>query len=80
MNPARSLGPGLVSGDLTSIWVYLLAPLIGAAVAHRLFPDARFVFAERDPRDAVLSCLVTRFALNPAMANFLTPRGKHGRR
>jgi aquaporin NIP len=33
MNPARSLGPGLVSGDLTSIWVYLLAPLIGAAVA-----------------------------------------------
>ena len=33
MNPARSLGPGLVSGDLTSIWIYLLAPLVGAAIA-----------------------------------------------
>jgi aquaporin NIP len=33
MNPARSLGPGLVSGELTSIWVYLLAPPLGAALA-----------------------------------------------
>ena len=33
MNPARSLGPGLVSAELTSIWVYLLAPLAGAAIA-----------------------------------------------
>jgi aquaporin NIP len=33
MNPARSLGPGLVSGELGSIWVYLLAPLAGAAIA-----------------------------------------------
>jgi MIP family channel proteins len=30
MNPARSLGPALVSGELTAIWVYLLAPLAGA--------------------------------------------------
>ena len=33
MTPARSLGPGLVSGELTSIWVYLLAPLAGATIA-----------------------------------------------
>ena len=33
MNPARSLGPGLVSGDLEGIWVYLVAPAAGAAVA-----------------------------------------------
>ena len=32
MNPARSLGPALVSGDVTSIWIYLLAPLLGAAL------------------------------------------------
>jgi MIP family channel proteins len=33
MNPARSLGPGLISGDLTAIWLYLLAPITGAALA-----------------------------------------------
>jgi aquaporin NIP len=32
MNPARSLGPALVSGDLASIWIYLAAPAAGAAV------------------------------------------------
>jgi len=32
MNPMRSLGPGLVSGDLHAIWVYLLAPIVGASI------------------------------------------------
>jgi aquaporin Z len=33
MNPARSLGPDIVSTDFTGWWVYLVGPLIGAAVA-----------------------------------------------
>jgi MIP family channel proteins len=33
MNPARSLGPALVSGDLTAIWIYLVGPVIGAVTA-----------------------------------------------
>ena len=32
MNPARSLGPALVSGDLHALWLYIAAPLVGAAV------------------------------------------------
>jgi aquaporin NIP len=32
MNPARSLGPALVSGDLHALWLYLIAPLAGATV------------------------------------------------
>ena len=32
MNPARSLGPALVSGDLHALWVYLVAPPLGAAL------------------------------------------------
>ena len=32
MNPARSLGPALVSGDLTALWIYLVAPVIGAVI------------------------------------------------
>jgi aquaporin Z len=33
MNPARSLAPALVSGQLGSLWVYLTAPVFGAAAA-----------------------------------------------
>lgn len=32
MNPARSLGPALVSGTFHDLWIYLLAPPIGAAL------------------------------------------------
>jgi MIP family channel proteins len=32
MNPARSLGPALVSGDLHALWLYIAAPLLGAAI------------------------------------------------
>ena len=33
MNPARSLGPALVSADLHDLWIYLTAPLVGALLA-----------------------------------------------
>jgi aquaporin NIP len=33
MNPARSLAPAIAGGDFGSIWVYIAAPLLGAAVA-----------------------------------------------
>jgi aquaporin NIP len=32
MNPARSIGPAVVSGDLHAVWLYILAPAIGAAL------------------------------------------------
>jgi aquaporin NIP len=32
MNPARSLGPALVSGELADLWIYLTAPVLGAAL------------------------------------------------
>jgi len=33
MNPARTLGPAIVSGNLSSIWVYLAGPFAGAICA-----------------------------------------------
>jgi MIP family channel proteins len=41
MNPARSFGPALVSGDLQALWVYLLAPLVGAAVGSFAYQFVR---------------------------------------
>ena len=32
MNPARTLGPDIVSTDYTGWWVYIAGPAIGAAV------------------------------------------------
>lgn len=33
MNPARSLGPAIVSGTLRNQWVYVLAPVMGGVLA-----------------------------------------------
>ncbi len=34
MNPARSLGPALVTGHMSGLWIYLTAPVLGAYLAH----------------------------------------------
>jgi len=33
VNPARALGPMIVAGEFGDVWVYILAPLVGGAVA-----------------------------------------------
>ena len=37
VNPARSFGPALIAGNLTGIWVFLLAPLVGGVLAALLY-------------------------------------------
>lgn len=44
VNPARSLGPAIVGvgsnpGALGQVWLFILAPLIGAAAAGFLFAN-----------------------------------------
>jgi aquaporin NIP len=41
MNPARSLGPAVVSGDLHALWLYLVAPPLGAAVGALAYQIVR---------------------------------------
>jgi aquaporin Z len=37
VNPARALGPALVSMDFAAIWIYLTAPFIGAAIGWGVY-------------------------------------------
>ena len=37
VNPARAFGPAVVSGTTTSLWLYLLAPVVGGVVAAVLY-------------------------------------------
>jgi MIP family channel proteins len=41
MNPARSAGPALVSGDLHALWLYIVAPICGAALAALAYQFVR---------------------------------------
>lgn len=41
LNPARSFGPALVSGELGSLWIYLTAPLLGALAGALAFDALR---------------------------------------
>jgi MIP family channel proteins len=41
MNPARSLGPALVSSELQDLWIYVAAPLVGAAIGALTYQVVR---------------------------------------
>ena len=41
MNPARSIGPAVVSGDLNALWLYIVAPLVGASIGALLYQVVR---------------------------------------
>jgi len=48
VNPARSIGPALLSGSgaaLGDLWVFILAPLVGAAIAALIFQIYKQAFA-----------------------------------
>jgi Flp pilus assembly protein TadD len=57
-------GPGFIIDKLP-------LNMLGLSVIYRLFPDARVIFAQRHPCDAVLSGFMQSFTLNDAMACFL---------
>jgi aquaporin Z len=45
LNPARSIGPAVATGDFTDLWVYLIGPILGGVLAGVLY---KTVFEERE--------------------------------
>ena len=37
MNPARSIGPAVMSGNYEHLWIYIVATIIGAVIAAQVF-------------------------------------------
>ena len=46
MNPARSLGPAIISGRVDVLWLYILAPMVGAVLGALVYQWMR---GEREP-------------------------------
>jgi MIP family channel proteins len=46
MNPARSFGPALVSGEWQDFWLYVVGPVVGAALGALVY---QFVRGDRAP-------------------------------
>jgi MIP family channel proteins len=45
LNPARSIGPAVATGNFDNLWVYLVGPALGGAFAGVLY---KYVFEERE--------------------------------
>jgi glycerol uptake facilitator-like aquaporin len=37
LNPARTLGPMIVAGQFSALWVYIVGPVIGGVLAALLY-------------------------------------------
>jgi MIP family channel proteins len=54
MNPARSLGPAIASAEGSSLWLYLTAPFVGAALGALAYQLVRGKGADLPASDAPL--------------------------
>jgi aquaporin NIP len=41
MNPARSLAPAIVAGQWTGLWIYIVGPVVGAALGAGAYQVVR---------------------------------------
>lgn len=48
MNPARSIAPAIASGIIAHLWIYIVAPILGAAAA---IPVCKFINSEKPGKE-----------------------------
>ena len=56
MNPVRTLGPAVAAGNYTSIWIYLVAPTLGAVAGAGVYTAVKL-----QPEDVELPQQVRSF-------------------
>jgi aquaporin NIP len=55
MNPVRTLGPAIAAGNYKKIWIYLVAPTLGAVVGAGAYTLVKLRDDEADPPRPVRS-------------------------
>ena len=87
MNPARSLAPDTTSGSFSGLWIYLIAPMVGAALAVVVFrivlPNAETLTAKLFHDERYPTSLASALPAQPhdAKVNHSVPAtSKKGRR
>lgn len=55
MNPVRTLGPAVAAGTYKEIWIYLVAPTLGALVGAATYTAVKLRDEEADPPRQVRS-------------------------
>lgn len=53
MNPARSIGPALVGGNVADLWLYIVAPVIGAVLGGLAY---QYIRCDTDDPGDVAGC------------------------
>lgn len=53
MNPARSIGPAVLAGEYSNLWVYLLIPILGAAVGAITY---EWIRCQKEASEATHGC------------------------
>jgi aquaporin Z len=70
LNPARSLGPAIISGKWTAVWLYFAAPVSGAIIAQQIYQTMKKKgwFTSRTGRD--LRARFSRYFQNDVFPQF----------
>lgn len=49
MNPVRTIGPAIAAGNFRQIWIYLLAPTVGAILGAAAYTTVKLKDDEIEP-------------------------------